>query len=215
MRKKLILGTIPGFIGIMLFLQGQTLAQGGEAETLKFSYAFGEPEIVGMDEYARVSLPGLSQYGSEGEPVLPVRTVKILLPAGRTFAGVNVVTSTMRGIEGEYLLEPGQGSFIRQTERIAPDPGVYSLDTPYPPAVYEVVTLQNKRGYLILYLNLFPARYLPRQKRLSWCGEMEVEIITRPAPVAAGYRGLAKDRKLIRSQVHNPEAAETYALRER
>ncbi len=215
MRKKLVLWTLPGFIGVMLFLQVRNLSQGGEGETLKFEYAFGEPEIVGVDEYARVSIAGLSQYGLEGKPVLPVRTIKILLPSGRTFAGANVVASPMRGIEGEYLVEPGQGSFARQTERISPDPGVYSLDTPYPPAVYEVVTLQNKRGYRILYLHLFPVRYLPRQKRLSWCGEMEVEITTSPAPVAAGYRGLAKDRKLIRSQVHNPETAETYALRER
>ncbi len=204
-----------GVIALTVLFEVRVFSEESVGETLKFKYNFQEPKILSAGEYARVTITGISQYRVEGEPVLPVKTIRVLLPFGRTYSAVNVSASPMRAVEGKYMIEPGQSSFIFQTERIPPDPRVYSSADPYPTDVFQVVTLQNKRGYLILYINLFPVRYIPSTLQLSWCSEMEVEITTRPAPVAQGYRGLAKDRALIRSQVDNPRTTRSYVLRDR
>ncbi len=212
MKKSLIL--------ILLILGGICLGQQSlfseekPENMLKFRYRFEEPRISNVEEFQRITIVGLKQYKDVGKPILPCKTIKILMPYGRTFSGVKVTTSSRKEIAGTHFIEPGQSPYISQTERIPPDPKIYSSDKPFPDEVVKVVTLQNKRGYLILYINLFPVRYIPSQRRLSWCSEIDVEISTRPAPVAGGYRGLAKDRRLIAGQVENRDISETYPLKQ-
>ncbi len=184
-------------------------------DILKFTYRFEEPQISQAGEYARIGVAGLRQYTDTGKPVLPVKTVKILLPYGKTYSKVKVYPSPAIGIKGEYLIEPGQSPYISQREKkVTPDPEIYSSSQPYPADIFEVVTVQNKKGYRILFLNIFPVRYIPLQGKLDWCREIEVEVYTRPAQIAGGYRGLSKDEKSIMKQVSNPKIAETYPLKE-
>lgn len=208
-RKLVVFLTV---VGLISFIEARVFTEEG-GETLKLKYRFEEPKIYSAGEYKRIGIAGLKQYRSEGEPTLPCKTIKILLPHGQTYSDVRVNTSSMRAIDGKYMIEPGQSPYISQTERIPPDPKIYSSAAPYPTDVFKVVTLQNKRGYLILYINLFPVKYIPSQRKIAWCSEIEVEVTTRPAPVAGGYRGLAKDRKMIMGQVTNPAIAESYALK--
>lgn len=211
MNKKLLIYLT--IVGMLSFFNAEVFTEEVGEETLRFNYHFEDPIISSSGEFQCIKISGLKQYRSEGAPVLPCKTLKILLPYGRTYSSVNVTTSPMREVKGNYLIEPGQSSFISQTELILPNPQIYSSTVPYPDEVFKVVTLQNKRGYRILYVNLFPVRYIPAQRMIAWCQEIEVEVSTRSAPVASGYRGLAKDRKMIAGQVSNPGIAESYILK--
>jgi len=212
MRKKIILFLI--VIGVVSLISARVFTEEEGGETLRFKYHFKEPNISSSGEFQSIKVRGLKQYRAEGQPILPFRTIKILMPYGRTFSGAKVTASPMAEIAGTHLIEPGQSPYISQVERIPPDPKIYSSDKPFLDEIFKIVTIQNKRGYRILYINLFPVKYIPSQRKLFWCNEIDVEISTRTAPVAGGYRGLAKDKRLIAGQVENRGTAETYPLKQ-
>ena len=45
-------------------------------------YEFGEPQITKEGDIDCVTVNGLERYGKAGEPVIPVKPVQILVPAG-------------------------------------------------------------------------------------------------------------------------------------
>ena len=170
--KKNLFAFFLGTVVIFLILPRLYSEENGETDVLKFTYHFEEPRTFSSGEYAGISIAGLKQYRDVGKPILPCKTVKILLPHGRTYSGVTVKAGEMKSIEGSYLIAPGQSPYISQTEPIPPDPEVYSSAGPYPAEVFKVVTLQNKKGYRILYVNLFPVKYIPSRRKLSWYSEI-------------------------------------------
>ena len=49
-------------------------------ETIHLDYSFTEPILTSDGNYDKVSISDLESYIILGEPVLPVKTIKILLP---------------------------------------------------------------------------------------------------------------------------------------
>lgn len=188
--------------------------KGAAIDDIKLSYRFEEPEISRAGEYDRIEIAGLKQYMEIGKPVLPFKTARILLPHGTNYSDVKVYPSEMIDIKGKYLIEPGQSPYIEEDRKeINPDPDIYSSSTLYPPDIFKTVTIQTKRGYRILFVNIFPVRYFPAEGKLSWCREIEIQVSTQPVEKIRSHRGLKKDRALIMRRVDNPEIAETYPLK--
>ncbi|MDD1768763.1 MAG: hypothetical protein LUQ55_02120, partial [Methanomassiliicoccales archaeon] len=57
------------------------------AMDLRLSYTFPEPTIEDTGNGNSVTIEGLATTGNEGEPMLPSRAARVLLPPGTEFSG--------------------------------------------------------------------------------------------------------------------------------
>ncbi len=187
---------------------------------------FFEYPVVGkgIDEYDIIKIPDLEIYGNPGMPVLPLKTIKILLPPEGDVTYLNVEPSQEIKLEGSYLIEPGQVPVpISQEEKAKftpPNKTIYKSDDPCPKDLYHIASIQELRGYRILILNIYPVRYYPMSGNVSFFPEIVVTVKTSENAVKAlsnsgtkveNYRNLEKDKKRVASLVDNPKTLEEYS----
>ena len=85
----------------ILLLATSFVAMTGTSETsdveiLSYSFAFLEPSFetieAGGSEYAMINMPGCMAVGKQaGEPMMPVKNIKLLIPPMKTIKSVEVV----------------------------------------------------------------------------------------------------------------------------
>jgi len=161
-----------------------------------------------------------------GAPVLPFRTVRLLLPPGAK--GARIETRAPRGSttvpgfwEVEYGRVPLTTPAIEPVESMspaiadAPDAAIYASDAPYPTAAVDLVSVQRLAGYAIAFLRVYPVRYLPARGELQFTPELEVLLTIEPEqaePTAPGTRlrpqPRARDR--VAAWVENPAMVQAY-----
>ncbi|MDD5746750.1 MAG: C25 family cysteine peptidase, partial [Candidatus Omnitrophica bacterium] len=171
----------------------------------------------GINNFDRVEINGLSNIGAPGQPVLPVRTVKFLIPSGQDVDDISIGWTSKKQISGSFTIEPGQHpvsmNFSGPVSITAPDPAIYASSTPFPGKLYDVVSTQSLCGYKILILNLYPVEYIPASGALFYYDTMNVLVNLKTAQSSSAdplYRGLASDRERVQSFVDNPSNAESY-----
>jgi len=181
------------------------------------THRFARPETSRDDGYDSVSLPGTHKFAERpGIPLLPVKTAKILIPDGVDLQEIRVITGARLTLPGIYNLEYSKtpvhmGSKQKVEDR--PDPAVYGSDKPFPGKLFDQVSIQFKRGFKILILNLYPVQYIPLKGEVSYFESFKVIVETAVSKAASGKRGVRKgDIELIKKEVDNPSAAATYAV---
>ena len=186
----------------------------GKTAPITVTYSFPPPELVSAD-YVSVTMNGLAQWSEPGLPVLPFQTVRILLPQGTEVRDIAVTCGKKVSLSGSFLVQPGQQpvllSYEGQVEAVPPDEEAYNSSAPFPGRLYSDVTLQSKRGYLILLLNLHPVEYIPREGKLSYYESLTVTVTPQAASRDALYRGLPQDREMVGALVDNPGTLSTYS----
>jgi hypothetical protein len=189
---------------------------------LELTYDFAESVIgkpvigkidIGEQEYDTVSIPGCDMYGAPGEPVLPVKTARILIPYGEEVQDIQVVPGEEIYL-GEFYIEPGQEqvplSFKGPVAPTQPDEVIYNSDKAFPEESYLEVSVQGMRGYKILILNLYPVKYVPKARELSYFERMQVVVSTTASAPSELFRGLPKDKAKAAKIIDNPDALSTY-----
>ena len=188
-----------------------------KTETINIKVEFSAPQITAVREYYRVGMEGLPNFGKPGEPELPIRPVRVLIPFGSEVEGVKVSHGREVALDGFYIVEPGQEpvplSSEAPVEFTPPDEKIYNCSTPFPARIYSDPFPQSKRGYKILILSLYPVSYVPSKGELSYFEEMTVEVKFRPAPPGGlSVRCSSEDRREIMRMVNNPEVIDSYPL---
>jgi hypothetical protein len=228
-------------LSLSLAIFSSALAQGDPDSTSKITlqYLLGEPTVdrgivtlAGPDGsreiYDSVTIPGLNNLIVPGEPVLPVRTARILIPYGEEVQEVKVVTGNEKYL-GSVSIRPGQNSvpigFTDNCTGCNPEDNwtttpdlallneeIYGSENPYPEEAYSVLGVQKKHGYKILYINLYPIKYIPKTGDAYSFGAFDVEVTTAPAQTLdlSLFRGLPEDRDEVDMIVDNPEKTTTY-----
>ena len=100
-----------GFSGMFGLASIEPVESASENETMCLMFDFEEPEIIMNDGFYNVQMSGLDSYGTIGEPVLPIKTIEILLPLGHEIVDINMKSNTQRQIPGNYFIAPGQEEF--------------------------------------------------------------------------------------------------------
>jgi len=186
-----------------------------EETKISIKVDFPAPEITKVGEYHRVTMSGLQSFGNPGEPILPLSTVRVLVPYGREVRGVRVFHEGKVTLDGSYRVEPAQMpvplSSSESIEPTPPDERIYNSSHPFPARIYSNPLTQSKRGYQILILNLYPVSYLPAEGELSYFEYMIVEVEFRSSPLEGlSVRCSSEDKQEIRRMVDNPEAIDSY-----
>lgn len=188
-------------------------------EVIRIRIDFPAPEIIAVNGYNQVSMDGLDNAGNAGEPLLPIRTVSVLVPFGCEVKDVSVVPGEKVTLSGSYLVEPGQKCVpIDSSESAAgfthPDKKIYSSSSAFPAQISSDESIQSKMGYKILSLNLHPMSYVPARGEISYFKSLTVEVTTRPSATTKNELAVRRSpnaEKVIGSTVDNPEALGSYS----
>lgn len=170
--------------------------------------------VTGDPVYDSVTMPGLPKHGAPGEPILPFKTAKVLIPRGKDVQSVDVTASNRKVLKGRFNVEYGKtpipisfnASVIDQ-----PNQAIYSSANPFPGVLFSQMSEQRLRGYKILMLKLHPVQYVPKTGELFYFDRMTVTINTLVSnDVSPLCRNLQEDRKLVLGIVDNPSEVESY-----
>ncbi len=226
-RKTLVVGIILLFLGTSIVPGNDIVDDVFENEinidniryddnTMIFHFDFDEPIIEERGKYHIVKMGDLSNYEASGKPVLPFKSLKILLPFGKDIKDIKV-TGNEIDIHGEYLIEPGQEAYptgideecnhesIIEPEFTLPDEAVYA--SVFPGVTYENNGIQLKKGYRILLLTLYPVQH--KAGNLFSYDEMTVTVYIKAGSATKNFRG-GDIEDILGFDLVNPKIIDTY-----
>ena len=185
---------------------------------LSYSFAFMEPglqtAIVDAADYTLVQMSGCMMIGEQaGDPMLPVKPVKLLLPAKTMVTSVIVTGSPVEIVSVDTPVFPYQNPvpFGFEPEEFQFNTGLYASDSLYPSRLFDDYHVGYCRGYAILDITLNPVQYIPVSGRVFYYPEMTVTIdLEKTGEVSRFFRNNLDDKYWVERLVYNPEVTETY-----
>jgi len=179
------------------------------------------PQILDIS-YKKISIPGLPNRNIPGEPVVPFKTVNVLIPYGEEVQEIKVIPEDEEYL-GKILIEPGQEQVPisnmslpittgEKKEPTRPNEAIYASSEPFPKSVYLESGVQSKQGYKIIPIILYPIKYIPNTMDTYYFGSFKIEVVTTPSEKLerGTFRGLTEDKEMIPKIVDNPEVMDTY-----
>ncbi len=191
------------------------------AEQVTMEYFFDFPEVnsinIAGQVYDQVVMKDAPNSANAGQPALPARGARILLPFGTDVSSIEVIPDEKILVGSGYYIEPASkpiplSKMDFQGEPPVPDPIIYNSDKPYPAVQFEKIGVQAFRGYRILVLRLQPVQYIPTSGELFYYPRLTVVVNTVESDREQSMlRGLYVDDAEIRTRVDNPDMAGGYA----
>lgn len=223
-RKILVYGIVLLFFGANIVLN-TTVSGTGEEDPIELDFSFSEPIIenitINTTIYDRIIMSELSNSNIPGEPRLPIQPVNVLIPQNYTVEDINVSVEGMTFLNRSYFVEPGQQPYYTSYNwsnhigpiTTSPNATIYNSSEHYPNSTFQSFSIQEKHGYRILRLNIYPVRYIPNSREIYYYTNMNVTVsLTSVEPDYENYRGLIGDENIIEKIVVNPEVTNSYLL---
>lgn len=192
----------------------KTLNAKGEILLLEYSV----PDAVVKKETGSsvtLQMGNATNFGYEGEPVLPIIPVKVVIPSGRKIDNVKVSIKNKTTLTGKYEIAYQkayipliQGAKVRT---IQPKASIYQSDNAFPGQIWQIVSMQKKHGVTIAIVNINPVIYHPLSQEVVCINDLELEITTIPDKDKLSKAMSFPERLDPKSAgIENPEALETY-----
>ena len=193
------------------------------ADSLSYTFSFLKPSMEEIElhgsAFTRVSTRGCTALGkSAGEPALPVKFVKLLLPPRKTVKSVNVggepVEVELKGIDlREKPVLPYQNPVpvgSKPSKEFELDGDLYGSFDMYPSSIFEEQNIGYCRGYAILAIAFHPVQYVPGKGELYYYPQMTVSIELEETGYNQFFRDNPDDEEWVKRLVYNPELTESY-----
>jgi hypothetical protein len=203
----------------MMGVVGVSQALGDE---LVFEYTCEQPEISAFEhdrqQFHSLSMNGAPVTGAPGQPALPAQGASILLPYGTEIESIEVVASGEIMLGSGFVVEPcGYPRKLSEESQefrlLQPDSEIYESSDLFPASQYELVSIQNFRGFKIAVLKLHPVRFIGTRGELYFSENLTVRLNTVPSSqLSETFRGLPPDAEEVRTIVDNPDMIATYPL---
>ncbi|MDD1768156.1 MAG: PKD domain-containing protein [Methanomassiliicoccales archaeon] len=182
---------------------------------LRLSYTFPEPIIEDTGHGISVTMDGLSASGSEGEPLLPFRTARVLLPPGTEFSSFDVETPSSVWIGGADCLKTvGTCAPISDSEAsqdlCCTAHSFYSV--PYlcfPIRQVEYVGTHVLDGMNVAVLKLLPVKYDVID---GLCYFPRLNITIHLISSESSTPMTCTDSEAVRFKIDNPEVLDSYRI---
>ncbi len=213
-------------IAVCILLIATSLSVAFEATSIKnasnnrlsYSFTFIEPglQTAQMDnsQYTSLHMPGCMAIGKQsGSPMLPVKSVKLLLPAMTMVTSVNVVGTPVELTSIETSVYPYQNPVPIgfELEEFRFNTELYASDEVYPSALHDGYHIGYCRGYTIMDITLNPVQYIPSDGRLFYYPKLTITIgLEGTGYVNPFLRDNPDDKTWVEMLVFNPEVAESY-----
>jgi len=183
---------------------------------ISLNFNFGTPTYstfnINNEEYFKIQLDDLPVSEKLGEPKLPVKPLRILLPYSTDVEKISVTTSEEKIIQDIVFSDIELGGMSRSfgsslyDNEITPQ---YEKDYIYPKQLYNNLGIQCLNGYLILFINLYPVRYLGQTNTIYYYDNISLSIQTTEYT----YKNILQkfdDKEKILDMVENPQMISSY-----
>jgi len=140
------------------------------ADVIEKTYYFNSPEIAAVDGYQQIIFDDCMLTSPAGEPVMPYRSVALLLPPGQLATGIQVIPGEVIPLDGKFLVYPmqharplskgGSGIFVKNE-------AVYNRDFDYPEQLHGEITTQFLNGFAVAMCSFTPVRYNPVSGKIA------------------------------------------------
>jgi len=195
-------------------IQSVVPQQTGQTNLVVLEFDFPSLSVTEGPVYDSVKMQGLPQHGAPSEPILPFKTVKILIPQGKDVQSVDVTASNRKVLKGNFHVEYGKTPIpfsTNVTVEDQPNQAIHCSANPFPCVLFSQKSEHYFRGYKILTLKLHPVQYVPKTSELSYFERMTVTVKTIASNnVSPLFRNLQRDRELVSDIVDNPSEVESY-----
>lgn len=175
----------------------------------------------------RIQVPGLIDICDDpGSPVLPFKSVKLVVPDGETLMGVKIIPGKTVVLPGNYNLdharEPRRNTDLGDTMNDTPrNNAIYGVNAWYPENPCGNFMVQKKKGYSIIFINIYPFLYNPVSGKIKYYSQLTVEMKTESSTTYRTYveNHNTTQKKLnispnaageIKGLVDNPESVDSY-----
>ena len=115
-----------------------------------------------------------------GEPMMPIKTIRVLLPSGTDVTNIKIVSTKEKLLGGEYYIYPIQYPVVvgSQNEKkfVKPKKEIYMSNENYPGLQPAFQSANYFREYLIAEILIYPLQYNPSQRKLTLITEISFEI---------------------------------------
>jgi len=185
---------------------------------LSYSFVFIEPELqtaqVDSSRYTTLHMSGCMAIGKQaGNPMLPVKSVKLLLPAMTTVNSISVTGASVELTSIETPVYPYQNPvpFGFEPEEFQFNTELYDSDEVYPSNIHDGYHIGYSRGYAILDITLNPVQYIPGDDSLFYYPELTINInLEETEYVNTFFRDNPDDKAWVENLVYNPELTDSY-----
>ena len=166
-----------GIIVLMLVFILQAASLGQVSYTVNFSQNDSQfSSIIGADgvEYQRIIFSQTHSTQELGNPELPEKYVKLIVPSNQDVESVTINDLTQENVTGNYLIYPVQHPVPLQEDQmppfVKPNPAVYSIDDLYPANCAVFI----RDGYFdgsnhIVIIAVYPYQYKMTYSKNKFC----------------------------------------------
>jgi len=182
---------------------------------LDYTFDFSEPEITEIlidgTLYHQVTMENLPPFSEVGCPILPMKTVSVILPQKGEVKSIDV--------HGEGQISLGDGYNVEVRDCLVSTDGLYEItlvdnfdySIAYPIELYHQQEIQYIKGYSLLVLNLFPVSYIGESGDLYYYEQMNVTVtVTQTGSVNPLFRNLQRDEESLLDLVDDTSMLSTY-----
>src|SRR3972149_4472045 len=190
------------------------VVQGQINHQVTFSSNIEIPEEV-LDDgetYARVIIPGTLLMDSIGYPSLPVKYIKLIVPANASNFNVVVNITEKQKHELKYKVEPLQKpvpiGFSNKPDFVKPYKKIYNSNEPYPLKLAEIVETGYFRGNHLITIAVFPCQYFRKKDELDFFETIDFTVHyrengTKNKNLVKGQEN-SKHKRILESIIENP-----------
>jgi hypothetical protein len=192
------------------------------------SYQLSFTVTFSLDDFIFGTLKGFDtielQQGAStyemGKPMMPMKTIRVAVPADMKVTSINIVDITEQTIDGTYLVYPAQkpspvGVAAIDEQFIQPDAQTYASGQPYPASLIGLNGQSDLAGQVMVDITIYPMQYTPSEKHLALVTSLTFTINGINGYLSGDYlsrqmseREQAIYRQIIQTMVVNPENVE-------
>jgi|GEM_PF-4028141 len=190
-------------------------APGEKVTELSQTYTFSKPVVSKEGDCDVIEIPeGKLSLQDTNKPVMPFKSVNILIPYGFDAVGATVITGKAKRVGGFHSIEPARNLALVHTKGgpSSRDPRIYHSNNVYPFEPAGDIVIQDFKGYKIAVTILYPLVYHPKSKKVYYYPEMQVKLDLVPSVEVEGLSAaqVNEDKENVSSLVDNPEVIGTY-----
>jgi hypothetical protein len=194
-------------------------AQGTDHSSFIVNYTlrFSEKDISFqmMDGFTAIALQDCAYLDDLGKPQLPVKNVRVALPADMKVTSLHILDEQLQIIEGAYTVYPAQKPLPLGTpfdEFMQLDPQTYASDQPYPQAPVEYIGQCDLAGQTMADVSIYPITYVPAESKLMLVSSVTFSLRGTSGYVCGDYlpdkisdTDRAMYQQMVKHMVINPE----------
>jgi hypothetical protein len=219
MQRKIMKCTT---IAFLLFCVNSMYGQVNHKISISEDYSINQVELIDGNLYNKIKFNDFQFICKVGCPSLPVKYIKLLIPANSKATGIIVNQVQEHAIKLDYWVEPVQypqkTGFNNPKEGfVGPDKNKYNSENPYPPSRVEIVEQGLFRGNRIVTIAVYPFQYYPIKNELEATSSVDFTLMYDSNGESIVKNQVKIDEssltgKVLRSLVENKEDIKTYGI---